>query len=84
MAKGAILVRAIWDPEAEVFVATSGDVPGLVAEAASLAELQRKLDILIPELLELNSPEGTAGELHEVPVVVMSELVSKIRTRAYG
>jgi predicted RNase H-like HicB family nuclease len=50
----SILVRADWDPEAEVFVATSDDVPGLVAEAATPAELSRKLAVLVPELLELN------------------------------
>ena len=50
----SILVHAIWDPEASVFVATSDDVPGLVAEAATQEALQTKLDILIRELLELN------------------------------
>ena len=47
-------VTAIWDPEASVWVATSDDVPGLVAEASSVEELSEKLKILIPELLELN------------------------------
>ncbi|MBI4906425.1 MAG: DUF1902 domain-containing protein [Acidobacteria bacterium] len=47
-------VLARWDVDAEVWVAESDDVPGLVAEAASPNELARKLRTLIPELLDLN------------------------------
>lgn len=47
-------IEASWDPEAEVWVATSEDVPGLVTEAASVEALTGKLRILIPELLEAN------------------------------
>jgi hypothetical protein len=35
-------------------VATSDDVPGLVAEEETSEELVRKLKVLIPEMLELN------------------------------
>ena len=48
------LVNAHWDPEAEVYVATSDDVPGLVTEAANERELDSKLKEIIPELLVLN------------------------------
>lgn len=54
-------VAANWDPEAEVWVATSEDVPGLATEAATMEELTKKLRIMIPELLEANrllSPEA--------------------------
>lgn len=47
-------VLAQWDAEAGVWAAASNDVPGLAAEAASLDELFRDLQLLIPELLELN------------------------------
>ena len=47
-------VQAQWDAEAGVWVASSDDVPGLVAEAASLDELFRELQSLVPELLALN------------------------------
>ncbi len=47
-------VQAKWDPEAGVWVALSDDVPGLVAEAASLDDLFSELQELIPALLELN------------------------------
>ena len=54
MVKNPIVVHAEWDPEAGVYVATSDDVPGLVAEAATPNALQDKLNVLILELLELN------------------------------
>lgn len=54
-----LFIRAEWDDEAEVWVATSDDVPGLVAEAATTEALLSKLHVLIPELLEANGyPDG--------------------------
>ena len=47
-------VQADWDPEAEVWVATSDDVPGLATEAETIETLTEKLRTLIPELLEAN------------------------------
>lgn len=47
-------VQADWDPEAEVWVATSEEVPGLATEARSLETLFEKLLELIPELLDAN------------------------------
>ncbi len=47
-------VRAEWDPEAGVWVATSDDVPGLVTEAVSIEALSEKLNSLVPDLLEAN------------------------------
>lgn len=56
-----VTVLAQYDAEAKVWVATSTDVPGLVAEAESVEELWEVLTTLVPELLELNGvvPEGT-------------------------
>jgi Domain of unknown function (DUF1902) len=48
------VVKASWDAEAGVWVATGDDVPGLVTESKSLATLFKKLHTLVPELLELN------------------------------
>ena len=50
-------VRAFWDSEANVWVAESDHMPGLVAEAETVEQLALKLESLIPELLELNAPE---------------------------
>ena len=38
----ALTVKAIWDQEVSVWVATSEDVPGLVTEAATAEELEQK------------------------------------------
>jgi len=50
----SLFIRAEWDEEANVWVATSDDVPGLVAEAETSEALLAKLHVLIPELLEAN------------------------------
>jgi hypothetical protein len=58
MQKLSILVRAYWDDEAKVWVATSDDVPGL------------------------ESNQELAGQfLPEVPLLVMSEQITKVRLR---
>ena len=41
-------IRAEWDEEASVWVATSDDVPGLVSEADTIEQLSAKLETLIP------------------------------------
>ena len=47
-------VRAEWDEEASVWVATSDDVPGLATEESTMEGLIEKLKVLVPELLEAN------------------------------
>ncbi|MBD2679680.1 MULTISPECIES: DUF1902 domain-containing protein [Nostoc] len=47
-------VEAFWDKDAEVWVATSSDVPGLATEASSIEILTEKLRVMIPELIVLN------------------------------
>jgi predicted RNase H-like HicB family nuclease len=62
-----ITVKAEWDPEAKVWVATSDDVPGLVTEAESVEALAEKLSVMVPELLEANG--ALAGKaIREVPI----------------
>ncbi|MBW1789940.1 MAG: DUF1902 domain-containing protein [Deltaproteobacteria bacterium] len=63
-----LFVRAEWDEEANVWVATSDDVPGLATEEATLEELIEKLKIMVPELLKAN---GIIME-REVPFEVMT------------
>ncbi len=55
-----LFVRAEWDAEAGVWVATSDDVPGLATEAETMEALSAKLDAMIPELLDANGyPDGS-------------------------
>ena len=56
-------VHAIWDGEAGVWVASSKDVRGLVAEASTREELVAMLKARIPELLELNDQPLREGEI---------------------
>ena len=72
IAQETIRVKAIWDNEARVWVATSQDVPGLITESESLEDLVQKLKTLIPELLEAN---GSISKFKstEIPFHIYSE-----------
>ena len=63
-----LFVRAEWDEEASVWVATSDDVPGLATEEATMEGLIEKLKVLIPELLEANGVQID----QEVPFEIMT------------
>jgi len=72
-ARQPLIVHAIWDDEAKVWVATSEDVPGLVTEAPTWDKLIPKLKVMIPELLDANGyadgddfPFKVVGEINEV------------------
>lgn len=43
-----------WDDRAEVWVAQSPDVPGLVLESGSFDALVERVRFAVPDLLELN------------------------------
>ena len=47
-----IVIHADWDADAEVWVATTRDIRGLVTEAASIEALRAKLPGMILDLLE--------------------------------
>jgi predicted RNase H-like HicB family nuclease len=49
-----LVVMATWDDEAEVWVANSDDIPGLVTEATNLEKLTEKLLVMVPEVMEAN------------------------------
>jgi predicted RNase H-like HicB family nuclease len=72
-----IVVRATWDHEASVWTAESSDLPGLVTEASSLDELDRKLPGLIQDLME----DDDDGEM-EIPVEVVASFSKRVRVRA--
>ena len=47
-----IIVTADWDPEGGVWVATTGDLRGLVTEAETIEALRAKLPGMILDMLE--------------------------------
>lgn len=70
-----LFVRAEWDEQAKVWVATSDDVPGLATEAPTLEDLSAKLDSMVPELLDANGYPGGA----EVPFELLARRFSVAR-----
>ncbi|MGH7815565.1 MAG: DUF1902 domain-containing protein [Candidatus Binataceae bacterium] len=76
MRSRAYVIKAVWDPEAEVWVAESDDVPGLITGAPTIDALIDKLHVLIPELLELNGKPAARK-----PKPLFELLASKDRER---
>jgi len=74
----SLFVRAEWDEEARVWVATSDDVPGLATEAETMEALVEKLRGLIPELLEANGET----DLTEVPFELLTRRFETIHLPA--
>lgn len=74
-------IKAIYDPDARMWVAIETGVPGLAAEAPTLEELAEKLDYLIPEMVEENAhliePARRAGP-HEFSLVAHHEIHRRI------
>jgi predicted RNase H-like HicB family nuclease len=60
-----------WDQDAQVWVASSDDVPGLATGADTFEALIEKLKVVIPELLVENGllPAGTEN----VPFAIKAE-----------
>ncbi len=46
-----------WDNDAQVWVATSDDIPGLVLESGSYDAMIERLRFAVPELLDLNKKQ---------------------------
>lgn len=53
------VVNFTWDNEADVWIATSNDIPGLVLESGSYDALLERVRFAVPELLALNTPESS-------------------------
>ena len=62
------LIKFTWDAEANVWVATSSDVPGLVLESGSFDALVERVRYAVPELLELNGIKKK-----DIPLCIQSE-----------
>lgn len=80
MKRIAIIVKATWDDEANVWVAESDDIDGLAAEADTLDELRDKVLRMIPELIQLNR---VASDLPEIPVHIMAEQTFRVANPCY-
>jgi predicted RNase H-like HicB family nuclease len=67
------IVTALWDDDAQVWVATSDDIPGLVTEATTLDALLARVVAVAPELLEDNAHlldrEHLPGDTIDVHIV---------------
>ena len=63
-------IKALWDPEAGVWVATSEEIAGLCTEAETLEILINKLKMIVPELLQANS---VAFPTHQLSFHIVSE-----------
>jgi predicted RNase H-like HicB family nuclease len=70
-----IVVKATWDPEAQVFVAKSEDVPGLVTEAESIEALRGKLPGIIQDLLDANDGDPEI----EIPIEIVAHASVRVR-----
>lgn len=51
------VINFAWDNDANVWIATSDDVPGLVLESGSFDALLERTRMTVPELLALNLSE---------------------------
>ena len=80
LSKG-IKVEAFWDEEAQVWVASSNDVPGLITEADTMEHLMRKLKIVIPELLQANGLLNEPGAI-EIPIHLLGKWQEVIKTQS--
>ena len=81
MLKGkTIRVEAIWDEEAQVWVATSDDVPGLITEADTSEQLIEKLQVMVPELLQANGLINE-NDPSDIPLHLLSKRTEMIKSR---
>lgn len=71
----SIVVKAEWDPDAAVWVATSEDVPGLVAEASSMEKLRPKVLAMIEDLIEISRLDFKPGE---IPVHIVAHSTDRL------
>ena len=73
-----ILVRADWDDDAQVWVASSEDIDGLSVEADTLEALKEKVTGAICDLVELNGFSQGNSDAPDIPIHIMSEQLARI------
>ena len=74
MIPSLIVVRAIWDEVANMWVAESGDI-GLVTEAPTMEALRNKVPQMIIDLLEC---DGERGDF-DIPVEYIAHSSQRVR-----
>ena len=74
-----IRVEAFWDEEAQVWVASSNDVPGLITEADTMEHLMQKLRVMIPELLHANGLLNEPGTV-DIPIHLLGKWQEVIKS----
>lgn len=74
-AMNSIIVKAELDADAAVWVASSDDVPGLVAKSPSLEKLRPKVLVMISDLIELNR---MSIQLTEIPVHIVAHSLDRM------
>ena len=80
MKHSSIVVRAQWDSEAGVWVASSTDIDGLSVEAGTVELLNAKVLAAIADLIELN---GIESDLAEIPVHLLAEQFSRVHNSSH-
>ena len=78
-ARHSYTVHCTWDAEAGVWYVSDSDVQGLATEAATVEEMNRKLELMIPELLEANAVRSLDGG---VPFELLAHRHSTARAHA--
>ncbi len=73
----SIAVEAEWDAEAEVWVATSNEVPGLVAEHRDLSALQAMVVELVPILLVENGLINAGEATRDLPIHMAAHALTR-------
>lgn len=61
------IVNVTYDKEANVYIATSNDIKGLIVEASSFEELKSEVEQILPELISSNRPN-----VHNFPTTDIS------------
>ncbi len=79
MKNQTIIVRADWDDEAKVWVATTMDIRGLAVEAATFDLLREAVTGAIADLIEEN---GFDTDLPEVAVQILGQSILRVPVAA--
>jgi hypothetical protein len=74
-----IIVRADWDDDAKVWVATTADIRGLAVEAATFDLLRDAVTGAIADLIEEN---GFETDLPEVAVQILGQSILRVPVAA--